>query len=218
MVTMVKICGMTREADVEAAITAGADAVGFIVGFEYSPRSIPIVRAGELIRNVPSSVDSVLVTTTKVLTDYAEDVKLARPSAIQIYGDPVDPVQIRETFGVHLIRPYLLKSADTEEAKRVGNGFDALLTDTYQEGRHGGTGAASDWAVCSRIRVSIEPLLMILSGGLNPGNVEAAVRQVRPYAVDASSGVEASPGLKDAQKVREFVRRAKGALETEGEF
>ncbi len=116
---------------------------------------------------------------------------------------------VRDSFGARLIRPYLLKSSDTERAKAEARGFDALLTDTYKAGRHGGTGHACDWTICETIRSAIDPIPLVLSGGLNPENVAAAIRQVGPFAVDASSGVESSPGLKSARRVQEFVRNAK---------
>jgi phosphoribosylanthranilate isomerase len=213
MAVRVKICGLTREQDVAAAVAAGADAVGFIVGFEYSPRNITIARAGELIRKVPPFVDSVLVTTSDLVSRLPSEVKLARPDVIQLYGDSSDPGEVRERFGVRLIRPYQLVTPDLEKARREAKGFDALLTDTYKKGRQGGTGETSDWALCQSIRSAIAPLPMVLSGGLNPENVAEAVRTVGPYAVDASSGVEGSPGLKDAGKVRDFVARAKGSEE-----
>ena len=206
----VKICGLTREVDVAAAVSSGADAVGFIVGFPSSPRNLSLPRAGELIRGVPSSVDSVLVTTTDVLTREAEAVRRVGPSAIQLYGSPADPASLRKEFGVKLIRAYLMKSPTPEGARREAAGFDALLTDTYVAGSNGGTGRTSDWTVCREVRSAIEPVPLFLSGGLNPGNVALAIDQVRPFAVDISSGVESSPGVKDPSKVAEFMRLARG--------
>jgi phosphoribosylanthranilate isomerase len=213
LVVRVKICGLTREEDVDAAVAAGADAVGFIVGFDRSPRNITISRAGELMRRVPPFVDSVLVTTTELVAEEERGVRLARPDVIQLYGDSVDPARVRSELGVRLIRPYLVKSSDTAKATLEARGFDALLTDTYRVGLQGGTGDPSDWTVCQSIRAAIEPLPMVLSGGLNPENVMNAIKQVRPYAVDSSSGVERYPGVKDARKVRAFVSRAKSVEE-----
>jgi phosphoribosylanthranilate isomerase len=209
LVVRVKICGITRREDVDCAVAAGADAVGFIVGFERSPRNVTIARAGELIRGVPPFVDSVLVTTSELITKEAGDVRRVRPDAIQLYGDVVDPKEVRDAFGARLIRPYRLESSDAERAMEAAKGFDALLIDTFEPGSLGGTGKTSDWTVCEGIRWAIDPLPLVLSGGLRPENVVAAIRQVRPFAVDASSGVESSPGLKDAHRVQEFVRRAK---------
>jgi phosphoribosylanthranilate isomerase len=128
---------------------------------------------------------------------------------IQLYGDAVDPGAVRTSLGVRLIRPYLVKSEETRTAKAESNGFDALLTDTYRAGRQGGTGIISDWEVCRRIREEILPVRMILSGGLRPENVAEGIRTVRPFAVDVSSGVESSPGVKDPDKIAEFIHRAR---------
>jgi len=211
LVVRVKICGVTREEDVAVAVSAGADAVGFIAGFDGTPRNITLARAAELIRRVPPFVDSVLVTTSALITKEEAQVRRLGPDVIQLYGDHVDPQEVRDTFGVRLIRPYLLKRPDPEEAKFEARGYDALLTDTYRAGRHGGTGTASDWSMCQSIRLALDPIPMVLSGGLNPENVGASIGRVRPFAVDVSSGVESSPGLKDARRVREFVKRAKEA-------
>jgi len=207
----VKICGMTRAEDVDAAIMAGADAVGFIVGFPASPRNMTLNDAAKLARRVGPFVDAVLVTTIDVIRKDLARVKALNPDAIQLYGDPVNPDEIRDLLDVRLIRPYVLKSPGLNEAKREVEGFDAVLTDTYIAGSAGGTGKTSDWAVCAGIRTAIAPVPLVLSGGLNPQNVEKAVRRVRPFAVDVSSGVENSPGVKDHHMVSAFVRMAKMA-------
>ena len=208
----VKICGLTREQDVRAAIDAGADAVGFVVGFQSSPRNLTMERATQLTRMVPPFVDSVLVTTLRAVEENLPSVKGARPDAIQLYTESVVPEGLRDSLGADLIRPYLLESHDARDAVRAAAGFDALLTDTFLPGRQGGTGMVSDWEVCKQIRSTIAPLPLVLSGGLNPENVVKAVKLVRPYAVDASSGVERTPGIKDHGKVAEFIRRAKGGI------
>jgi len=205
----VKICGITREMDVSFAALAGADAVGFIVGFPSSPRNVSLEQAGLLASKVPVFVDSVLVTTMEVL-NAEPDLKGGRFDAIQLYGEVPDPDSIRRSTGAKLIRPYVVKTKDIDAAKSAATGFDALLTDTHVEGQQGGTGTPSDWVVCRTIRYGIVTR-MILSGGLNPANVAEAVRKVRPFAVDASSGVESEPGIKDPGKVLEFVKRAKVA-------
>jgi phosphoribosylanthranilate isomerase len=207
----VKICGMTRAEDVDAAVMAGADAVGFIVGFPSSPRNLSLEDAAKLARRVGPFVDAVLVTTTDVVKNDLEKVRALRPDALQIYGDSMSIGELRSSVGIRLIRPYLLKSADPAEARRATEGFDALLTDTYVAGSLGGTGKTSDWTVCSQVMSAIAPVPLVLSGGLNPQNVGEAVTRVRPYAVDVSSGVESAPGVKDHHKVSAFIRMAKEA-------
>lgn len=205
----VKICGITREEDVRAVTEADGDAVGFIVGFPSSPRNIPIERAAELIRHVPPLVTSVLVTTSDVLARERRSVRAMGPDAIQLYGEVDDPAVTREILGARLIRPFAVALGGAAVLKRKLRGYDALLTDTYRRGFEGGTGLTSDWAVCERIRKAIAPTPMILSGGLTPHNVMDAIKIVRPFAVDVSSGVESSPGVKDPSKVSSFVAGAR---------
>lgn len=206
----VKICGLTREVDVNFAILAGADAVGFIVGFPSSPRNISLEKAVEFARLVPPMVDSVLVTTMETI-DQNQGLKGGRFDAIQLYGDVPDPDAVRRTTGARLIRAYSPKTDDINAAIAAVKGFDAMLTDTYVEGQAGGTGVPANWPACRKIRFAIVPARMILSGGLNGSNVSAAVKMVKPYAVDASSGVESAPGVKDPGKVMEFIKKAKVA-------
>jgi len=207
----VKICGITRESDVASAVGAGADAVGFICGFPASPRNISFERGAELAGEVPPFVSPVLVTTDEVVERRGSELRETQINTLQLYGIVVDPDRLRKTLGVRLIRPYIVKSEDVGLAKVEAAGFDALLTDTYVPGKQGGSGSASDWRLCRRIRDAILPVPLMLSGGLSPENVAEAVATVRPFAVDVSSGVERSPGVKDAGRVAEFIRRAKEA-------
>ncbi|MDG6941321.1 MAG: phosphoribosylanthranilate isomerase [Nitrososphaerota archaeon] len=204
----VKICGLTREEDVDLAVEAGADAVGFVSGFPESPRSISVERAGELIRRVPPFVDSVLVARAELVESNMERIARIGPSAIQLYGRTLDPVALKEKLGVKLILPQAM--GGRRIGAGVAAGYDAMLADTYAEGAAGGTGRTSDWEECRRLRDLISPLPFILSGGLQPDNVVEAISRVRPYAVDVSSGVESSPGVKDPSKVIAFVAGAKG--------
>jgi phosphoribosylanthranilate isomerase len=241
--TRVKICGLTREEDVDAAVDAGADAVGFVSGFPSSPRNLSLARAASLISRVPPLVTAVLVTTVDALASDPDEVKRAAPGALQLYGGgSTSPALVRSEFHVrHLIRPHHVMGRkaegrrddnddddDNEEeedmvvvavpslaaiAREAVAGYDALLLDTYAKGRDGGTGMTSDWDVCADIRRSIEPVPLFLSGGLTPENVGEAINKVTPFCVDASSGVESTPGIKDGRKVRAFVSRAMDAVE-----
>ena len=207
----VKICGNTREGDVAAAVDAGADAVGYIVGFPSSPRNIPLVKAAALIRRVAPFVDSVLVTTIDVLKGNELTVKAIAPSAIQLYGAVRDVRALREDMNMSLIRPYVTSRPDPKEAMRESVGVEALLTVRHTPGLQGGTGVVSDWSFCWVVREAIAPLPLVLCGGLRLENVVGAISALRPYAVDVSSGVERAPGAKDHAKVREFVRLAREA-------
>jgi phosphoribosylanthranilate isomerase len=202
--TRIKICGLTREADVDAAVEAGADAIGLVL-YEKSPRHVDAVRAGVLARRLPPFVTPVvlLVNASPALVQAALD---AVPHALlQFHGDET-PAQC-EAVG----RPYV-------RAARMAPGFDlldftlsfasaqAMLVDAHVEG-YGGGGQVFDWSLLPR-QLS-RP--MILSGGLHPGNVADGVRVVRPWAVDVSSGVEVGKGLKDAGLMRQFCQAVREA-------
>ena len=140
--TRIKICGLTREEDVDVSVRAGADAVGFISGFE-SPRNVSIDRARELIEVVPPFVDSVLVTRAEVVEANADKIARIGPSAIQLYGRVSHPLALKERLGVKLILPHLMNGRAIETSDIAG--YDALLADTYTSGAAGGTGQTSDW-------------------------------------------------------------------------
>ncbi|MDG6915980.1 MAG: phosphoribosylanthranilate isomerase [Nitrososphaerota archaeon] len=205
--TRVKICGLTKEEDIDVAVEAGADAVGFVVGFAESPRNISIERAGELIKRVPPFVDSVLVTRAEVVESNIEKIFRIGPSAIQLYGRIPNPMALREKLKVKLILPRPVGNREIGAGSAVG--YDALLADAFVEGAAGGTGRTSDWDECRKLRDFVSPLPLILSGGLKPGNVAEAISRVNPYAVDVSSGVEMAPGVKDPSKVKMFVTIAR---------
>jgi phosphoribosylanthranilate isomerase len=205
----VKICGITREADVKAAVSDGADAIGFITGLEESPRNLSLEKVAELSKYVPPFVTVVLVTTAEILSKEEDRFSHLRFDALQLYGDSIDPDVIRGKFGVSLIRPYGVGGTE-ETPQSAVRGFDALLLDTHRKGMRGGTGKTSNWTTCRRITKEILPTPVILSGGLSPDNVLRAIRSVKPYAVDVSSGVEAFPGVKDHIKLRQFIMKAKG--------
>src|SRR5271155_1192282 len=220
--TRVKICGLTREEDVDAVVDAGADAVGFISGFASSPRNLTVRRAAELMSRVPPFVTPVLVTTGDALAQNSEDVKRMAPGAIQLYGGSFSPQTLKSAFHVFLFRTYQVGRQEggggipdtTQKVRDATKGYDALLTDTYVKGHDGGTGLTSDWSVCADIRKAIAPTPLILSGGLRPENVQLAIATVAPFCVDVSSGVESSPGVKDPAKVKMFMNKANEAQAT----
>jgi len=195
--TRIKICGLTREVDVDAAVQAGADAVGFVL-YERSPRCVTAARAAALARRLPPFVTPVLLLVNASPT-LVQDALAAVPQALlQFHGD--ESLAQCEAAG----RPYL-------RAARMAPGFDlldfaarfksaqALLLDAHVEG-YGGGGKAFDWSL---IPPSV-PVPVVLSGGLNASNVIEGVCRVRPWAVDVSSGVESAKGIKDAEAMRRF--------------
>lgn len=201
--TRTKICGITRPEDLQAVAACGADAIG-LVFYQKSPRHVEIEQAAALARIVPPFV-SLVGLFVEPEPAYVRDVLRQVPlDVLQFHGDEV------AGFCAQFGRPYL-------KAIRVRPGVDlvqcaaryadaqGLLLDAYVEGTQGGTGESFDWALIPRDL----SLPVILSGGLHPGNVAAAVRQVRPYAVDVSSGVEAAKGIKDAAKVAAFINEVR---------
>ena len=159
---------------------------------------------------VPPFVQSVLVTTGYTISARRREIEAMHPGALQVYGEGVTS-SLCEMGGAALIRPYFVSGRKDPEEEIEG--FDALMTTGHPIGSQGGVGSAPDLDVCARLRTRISPKPLILSGGLRPENVGKAIRVVRPYAVDVSSGVEATPGVKDEAKLEEFVRNAKELIE-----
>jgi len=209
----VKICGITQKEDLDAAAAAGADAVGFVVGTAASPRNLSLEKAEKLFRQVPPFIKSVLVTVPTNLNELAETYEKLNPDVIQIHGKNLPAaVYVRLKFPkTPLIGAVNANSPNAlETASRVSEMFDAVLLDSFVSERYGGTGIVHDWELSKRVKQVIHPKPLILAGGLNPENVAEAVRVVQPYAVDVSSGVELQPGIKDNQKMIDFVKNAKG--------
>ncbi|MDQ8021049.1 MAG: phosphoribosylanthranilate isomerase [Moraxellaceae bacterium] len=198
MRTRIKICGLTRVEDVKAVVEAGADAIGFVF-YPPSPRAVTIEQAAELCRHVPPFVSTVGLFVNEERQRIRAVLDAVPLSLLQFHGD--ETAADCEGFG----RPYL-------KAARMRPGLDlvdyaaqfsaaaGLLLDAFAEG-YGGSGRVFDWSLIP----SALPLPIVLSGGLGPANVEEAVRRVRPFAVDVSSGVEAAKGIKDAALIRDFV-------------
>ena len=205
MAVRVKICGITRLQDLHAACAAGADALGFVF-YEKSPRNVSIETAAALLHALPPFVQSVGLFVNADPAFVAAVLEVVPLDLLQFHGDetPVDC----ERHG----RPYIkaLRVNPGTDLLKCAAEFDSargLLLDAYVPGVAGGTGERFDWGL-------IPPGLpgpIILSGGLTPDNVAEAVRQVRPWAVDVSSGVEASKGIKDAQKLAQFIAKAKAS-------
>lgn len=208
----VKICGITNEKDLKNSIIAGADALGFIIDVNSSPRSITIDKARELMKKVPIFINKVAVTVFDGFNRIIEIKNKLKPDCIQIHGDFNfnDSHLLKTLRDVHIIRAMSLKpTLSLESILNEAKNFDAILVDSHVEGRYGGTGMVNDFKMCREIREAISPKPLILAGGLNPDNVEEAIRIVKPFAVDVSSGVELSPGIKDYEKMLNFVANAK---------
>ena len=211
MTTRVKICGITREEDLDAAVEAGADALGFVIGITSSPRNLSLTKATRLIKQVPPFVTSVLVTVPQNIGDFAVYEKL-NPDVIQFHGETVDTAELvrlklPNTRLIWAVNVQLLSHLDA--VARVAKHFDAVLVDSFAVGRYGGTGVVHDWDLSRHVKQAVHPQPLILAGGLTPENVAEAVCIVEPYAVDVSTGVEWHPGIKSHQKMVEFIKNAK---------
>ena len=207
----VKICGITREEDLAVAVAAGADAVGFLVGVSSSPRNLTLERAERLLRQVPIFVDSVVVTAPQNINGLAEICEKLKPNAIQIHGKKsFSASELREQIkDSRLIKTVYVTAVLNETAIDELKAFDAVLLDSFTKGQYGGTGRVHDWNLSRQIREAVDPLPLILAGGLKPENVKEAILTVQPYAVDVASGVELQPAVKDHEKIRAFVENAK---------
>jgi len=208
----VKICGITREEDLAIAVAAGADAVGFVVGVISSPRNLTLKKAEKLIRKVPIFVDSVAVTVTNNINSLTKIYEKLKPDILQIHGENLSEASIiREKIpDTPLIKALYMKTGNViKDAMEASNSFDAILLDSFVPGKYGGTGIVHDLEMSKRVKQTIEPKPLILAGGLKPENVKDAIQIVQPYAVDVSTGVELRPGVKDPQKIFEFIKNAK---------
>ncbi|WP_374481835.1 phosphoribosylanthranilate isomerase [Zoogloea sp.] len=196
--TRIKICGLTREEDVLAAVNAGADAIGFVF-YPPSPRFVCFERAAELARLVPPFV-TVVGLFVNAERSYIEAAKAAVPlQVLQFHGDESESQCLG--FGLPYIKAARMRQGlDLLKYAACYPGAQGLLLDAFVEG-YGGGGETFDWSLIP----SGLPVPLILSGGLHAGNVTEAVRRVRPWAVDVSSGVEAAKGVKDAARITEFV-------------
>lgn len=212
--TRIKICGLTREQDVDAACAAGADAVGFVL-YPPSPRHVDARRAAELARRLPPFVTPVLLFVNAQTDDITRAVQAVPGALVQFHGDETAPDC--DAAGVPYVRAARIPLAGPE------SGFDllqyaarfprarGLLLDAQVDG-YGGGGRTFDWAAFnwSHIRQSVRSHL-VLSGGLTPANVTDGILTVRPWAVDVSSGVEAAKGIKDAALIQSFVAAVRAA-------
>jgi len=201
--TRIKICGLTRESDVVAAVAAGADALG-LVFYAKSPRHIDLQTAEKLARVVPPFVSVVGLFVNPTADEVRAVLSRVPLSVLQFHGE--ESAAFCAQFGLPYLKAIRVqREVDLLQCATEFSGAQALLLDAFVEGTHGGTGAAFDWQL---IPANL-PLPIILSGGLHSGNVAEAIKHVRPYAVDVSSGVELSKGIKDAAKIAAFTNEVK---------
>lgn len=204
MRTRVKICGITRRQDAEFAVKSGADAIG-LVFYGPSPRAVTIEQAAAITAQLPPFISNVglfVNATAEAVWQTLEQVSLG---LLQFHGD--ESAEFCAQFKMPYIKAIRMQSvADLQQADKRFPEASALLLDSYQHGVPGGTGQTFDWSMITAVS---KPL--ILAGGLTAENVAQAIRQVSPYAVDVSGGVEESKGLKSNNKISAFMREVANA-------
>ena len=215
--TRIKICGLTREQDVDAAVSAGADAIGFVL-YAASPRAVTVQRAAELAKRLPPFVTPVLLFVNAPAIEIVAACAMIAGATVQFHGDE-EPKDCQQATG-HGARPYLRAARiplgdeglrfDLVKYAKDYSCAQAILLDAHVEG-YGGGGKTFNWSL---LPPSVDCHL-VLSGGLTPANVTDGIAQVRPrcrtLSVDVSSGVEMSKGIKDAHLIHRFVAAVRAA-------
>ena len=196
----VKVCGITNLDDALAAVSYGADALGFI--FAPSPRQVEPAQVRDMAGRIPPFVTRVGVFVDETLETVRQLRTDCHLDAIQLHGREDD--EYIAALGGQIIKAIRMK--DTDSIKEGMYPTASLLLDTYRPNQVGGTGHTFDWTLA---RKPAQQRPVILAGGLNPDNIKQAIQTVGPYAVDVSSGVESAPGRKDHEKLARFINRAK---------
>ncbi len=204
MNTKIKICGITNLADAQLAVELGADALGFVF-YPKSPRYVKVSDAANICNALPPFVVKVGVFVDELEYEIEKALNDCLLTALQFHGE--EPPGFCQKFNAKSIKA--IRVRDESSLKGAAEyDVDALLLDTYTERERGGTGKTFDWSLAVRAKELLGPPI-ILSGGLTTVNVQEAIRKVRPYAVDVSSGVEREPGKKDPEKLRRFIELCK---------
>lgn len=202
--TRVKICGITSAEDAAAATAAGADALGFVF-VPGTPRLISPDAAARIVEGLPPFVTPVGVFVDQPLEEVLRIAAGCNLQAVQLHGD--EPEDFSRRIPLKIIKA--LRVRDARDLRPIATyPAHAFLLDAFVEGQAGGTGVPLSWELALQARGQAP---IVLSGGLRPETVGSAVRRVRPYAVDVSSGVEDRPGRKDHKKVREFIAAVRQA-------
>ena len=201
----IKICGITNVEDGIASAQAGANAVGFMF-YEASPRHVTIEAAVEIARQLPPYVMRVGVFVNADVGFVFSAITQCMLNLLQFHGD--EPPEFCRQFGAMTMKAFRVKDAQSLEPLPNYH-TDAFLLDSYVAGRQGGTGEKFNWDLAIEAKKFGRPIF--LAGGLTPQNVAEAVRTVRPFGIDVSSGVESAPGRKDHAAIREFIRAARNA-------
>lgn len=192
MTLWIKICGLTTDAGVQAAVDAGADAIGFV--FAPSKRQVSALRAAELVRHAPRRLTRVAVMLHPAQSLVDEVWSVFRPDVLQTDIEDLAALNIPEGLQVMPVVRTMRADAGPSPVR------------VLFEGPVSGAGEVADWSAAAQLAATTQ---VVLAGGLNPANIADAVKQVRPFGVDVSSGVESAPGIKDPSRIHEFVRNAR---------
>lgn len=204
----VKVCGITSEEDALLAVACGADAVGFIMA--PSKRQVSPVRVADIVKRLPPEVLTVGVFKNETPDRIRDIVNQTHLKAVQLHGSETPAIVQEVKQHVHTVFKVVPPGSEAfEHADEFG--ADAIMVDSPG----GGTGQVFDWRLAEDAPAGVK---LIMAGGLNPENVAEAIEKVRPWGVDAATGTERSPGVKDPILVRQFVERARLAAGTEVEF
>lgn len=220
MRTRVKICGLTRPQDVQAAVQAGADAIG-LVFYPGSKRAVTLEQARQLRQDVPAFVN-VVALFVNADPDYVRAViEHVQPDLLQFHGD--ESPETCMVYGHRYMRAFRIGGPQMDTAENVLTIVQdypdaaAWLFDTYSAG-YGGSGVAFDHRLLAAVQASGQARPIVLAGGLDSASIGDAMHQSRPYAVDVSSGVEDSPGIKNEQRIRSFIQAVHDADVAQGLF
>ncbi|NLF16574.1 MAG: phosphoribosylanthranilate isomerase [Lentisphaerae bacterium] len=210
MTLLVKICGLTRPSDVEAAIAAGADCLGFVLAPE-SPRCVSLAQLRALTAAVPPGIRRIGVVVNADRDLLAAAVEAGGLDAVQFHGDETAEALRAFTATTAWQAVALRTPADVDAA--AGSPAAMIVADAAAPGRRGGTGTLCDWGLAEALA---RRRAVVLAGGLRPENVADAIAAVRPHGVDVSSGIESSPGCKDPTRLRDFIAIARAAAAAAG--
>jgi phosphoribosylanthranilate isomerase len=206
-VVLVKICGITNGPDARAACEAGANLLGFNF-YEKSPRHITSSDASKIRSQLPQAVEAVGIFVNAPPAAVASLSSSLRLNAAQLHGDESPPTVAEVARTIRVLKAFRVDPDFSLAALDEYPDAYAFLFDAAHAGQYGGTGRATDWALARRAALSRR---IILAGGLKVENVAAAIRLVRPFAVDVASGVESKPGKKDHGRLREFIQEVRRA-------
>jgi phosphoribosylanthranilate isomerase len=207
----IKICGITNPADAEQAARLGADMIGLNF-YAKSPRCIDEMMAQTIVSTLPSQLEPIALFVNEPLASVQRIAQSLRIATVQVHGDhpPALPAGARWilAFSIATAEDVRQIAAHLDLLREAGTSPHAILVDARVPGMFGGTGQTAPWNLLADFHPGVP---LILAGGLTPDNVADAIRIVHPYAVDVASGVESSPGKKDAQKMRRFIEAVRGA-------